>query len=155
MKKPLQFALLLVTVALIAMGMCLFTQWIVPVVCPPHPVGNHMSIHKQLHITPEQDKSLHAIERRYAERRAQLTQTIRQANTELANVILEDKAASARVNTAIRKIHTAQGELQMVTIQHVFEMKTILTPKQADMLLKLTAEALQQDSYIYPGTGPS
>ncbi len=100
----------------------------------------------QLHITPEQDKALGPIEQRYAQRRAELTRAIQQANAELANAVLEDKWDSPRVNAAIEKIHAAQGELQMVTMQHVFEMKAVLRPDQFNKLLQRTAEALKREA---------
>lgn len=146
MKKPVQFVLLLVVVALVAMGACLLTRYFIPIVRHDKPESAHYWIHEQLGITAEQKKSLDSIEHRYAERRAQLTQTIRQANRELATAIFEDKNASPRVNAVIEKIHAAQGDLQMVTIAHVFEMKAVLSPEQGDKLLKLTAEALKSET---------
>lgn len=146
MKRPVQFVLLLAVVALVATGACLFTRHFVPAIRQASPEDAHVWIHQQLGITPEQEKSLQPLEHRYSERRMQFTQAIELANEELANVILEDKAASSRVNAAIEKIHAAQGELQMLTIAHVFEMKAVLTPEQWDKLLKLTARALKSQT---------
>lgn len=146
MKRFLQFITLLIIVALVAMGTCLLTRFIVPAMHHSTPQDAHMWIHQQLHITNEQEKALVPIENRYTERRRQLTRAIQQANAELANIILQDKAASPRLNAAIEKIHTAQGELQTVTMQHVFEMKAVLNPEQSDKLLKLTAEALKREA---------
>ncbi|CAN5750514.1 hypothetical protein BH09VER1_BH09VER1_12060 [soil metagenome] len=145
MKTPFQFVLLLVVVALVAMGACLLTRYFVPIMRHDDPESAHDWVHRQLGITPEQTKLLDPIEHRYDERRRALDRTIRQANAELATAILEDQAASPKVNATIEKIHAAQGELQMVTISHVFEMKTVLTPGQYEKLLKLTAEALKSE----------
>lgn len=145
MKRPIQFVLILAVVALVATSACLLTRYVVPTMRNTNPEDAHYWIHQQLGITSEQEKSLDPIEHRYSARRIQLTQAIQQANTELANVLLEDKAATPRVNAAIEKIHAAQGELQMVTIAHVFEMKAVLTPDQWDRLMKLTAEALKSE----------
>ncbi len=144
MKKPVQFALLLAVVALVAASTCLLTRFVVPKISSSPPTA-HAWIHRQLSILPEQEKALDPIEHRYAERRDQLTKAIKQANTELAAAILEDRDSSVRVNAIIEKIHAAQGELQMVTISHVFEMKTVLTPEQYEKLLKFTAEALKSE----------
>lgn len=146
MKKPVQFLLLLVIVALVATGACLLTRHFVPAILPESPHDAHVWIHQQLGITSKQEELLEPIEHRYSERRMELTKAIESANEELANVMLEDEAASPRVNAAIAKIHAAQGELQMVTIAHVFEMKTVLTPEQWDKLLKLTAQALKSQT---------
>ncbi len=145
-KKPAQFILLLVIVALIAVGASLLTRHFLPAFHRATPEVAHMWIHQQLGITPEQEKMLEPIEHRYAERRMQLTQAVHQANLALADALLADEAASPRVNAEIEKIHDAQGELQMVTIAHVFEMKAVLTPEQWRKLLALTAEALKQET---------
>jgi Spy/CpxP family protein refolding chaperone len=146
MKKPLQFVLLLVIVAFVAAAACLLTRHFVPPIRSACPEDSHAWIHQQLGITFEQAKSLEPIEHRYSERRMQLAKAIEMANEELANAILEDKSASPRVNAAIEKIHAAQGELQMVTIAHVFEMKAVLTPEQWEKLMKLTAQALKSQT---------
>jgi Spy/CpxP family protein refolding chaperone len=143
-KKPAQVVLFLILVAVVAAGSCLLTRVVFPAMHKAE--ESHAWIHDQLHITAEQEKALEPIEHRYAERRTQLAVAIQDANTELASAILEDRSDSPRVNAAIEKIHAAQGELQMVTMQHVFEMKAVLTPEQADKLLKLTAEALKSET---------
>jgi Spy/CpxP family protein refolding chaperone len=63
---------------------------------------------------------------------------------ELAQAILADKSDSPRVQSAIAKIHDAQGELQQATMRHVFEMKPVLAPEQYEKLLNLTANALYE-----------
>ena len=107
--------------------------------------GAHQWVHRELHLTPEQDAALHPIEEKYATRRGELTTAIRQANAELARAIREDRADSPKVAAAVDKIHQAQGELQKVTLEHVFEMRQALTPEQYDKLLNLTAGALEAD----------
>lgn len=106
------------------------------------PEDAHAWIHRQLGITPEQDKSIEAIERRLADRKRDLLERIHLANMELAEAMLEAKAPSPKVAESIGKIHEAQAELQRLTIDHVFEMRTALRPDQYDKLLNLTANAL-------------
>lgn len=47
--------------------------------------------------------------------------------------VVEDFDAKAvsfhHVSAALRKIHDARGELQNVTLQHIFEMRAVLTPR--------------------------
>jgi Spy/CpxP family protein refolding chaperone len=102
----------------------------------------HAWIHTQLDITAEQDKALEPIEQRFKEKKKHYAELIRIANKELAQAILEDRADSPRVTEAVGRIHQAMGELQNATLQHIFEMKPVLTPQQYDKLLQLTAEAL-------------
>lgn len=146
MRKSVQFTLLLGIVAMVAAGTCLLTRYLVPAMPFHNPQDAHLWVHRQLHLTPAQEEAIEPIERRYARQRADLAKAIRQANAELATIILEDKSDTPRVNAAIEKIHTAQGELQMATIAHVFDMKATLTPEQGDKLLELTAAALRSET---------
>ena len=38
------------------------------------------------------------------------------------------------------------GELQKLSIQHIFEMKTVLTPEQFERLLHYAQQALENNS---------
>lgn len=102
----------------------------------------HAGIHRQLGITAEQEKALEPIEQRYAEQKKHYGEMLRIANTELGKAILEDRSDSERVKGIVMRIHQAQGELQNITLQHIFEMKPVLTPQQYEKLLRSTADAL-------------
>jgi len=108
----------------------------------PGLVSAHIQIHQKLGLTPEQEKKLEPIEQRFAQQKEQLLQSIRQANVQLAKAIREDKPNSSEITTAVAAIHAAQGELQKVTLDHVFEMNAVLQPEQYQRLLDLTAQAL-------------
>ena len=102
----------------------------------------HAGIHTQLGITAEQGKALEPIEQRYAEQKKHYGEMLRIANAELGKAILEDRSDSERVKAVVARIHQAQGELQNATLQHIFEMKSVLTPPQYEKLLQATADAL-------------
>jgi Spy/CpxP family protein refolding chaperone len=106
-------------------------------------VDYHYWIHGKLGLTPAQEKSLEPIEEEFASRRRELIAVIREGNRELADAILSDRSDSARVKACVDKIHRAQGELQNAVIQHVFDMRPVLTPKQYDHLVRMTADALR------------
>ena len=103
----------------------------------------HAWIHTQLGITPEQDRALDPIEDRYAEQKKHYGEMLRIANDELGRAMLEDRGSSERVKAAVARIHEAQGELQNAALQHIFEMKPVLTPQQYDKLLRSSAAALR------------
>lgn len=105
----------------------------------------HGRIHGELQITEDQEKRLEPLEQRYEEDKRHWAEKIRLANVDLATAIEEDKDESPRVLAAVQRIHEAQGELQKVTLRHVFEMKAILTSSQYDRLIQLTADALAQE----------
>ncbi len=149
MNRALRLAVLLLTVAAVAAGSCLLTgRWMSRGPMSGAVQGAdaaHQWVHRELHLTPAQDESLHPSERRYAERRDGLKAAIRQASADLARAIREDRADSPKVSAAVDRIHQAQGELQKVTLEHVFEMRRTLSPAQYDQLLNLTATALEAD----------
>jgi len=108
----------------------------------PGLVSAHIQIHQKLGLTPEQERRLEPIEQRFAQQKEELLRSIRQANGQLAKAIRDDKSNSSEITTAVAAIHAAQGELQKITLDHVFEMKAVLQPEQYQKLLDLTAQAL-------------
>lgn len=108
-------------------------------------IDAHVWLHEQIGTTADQDQKLIEIERTFAEKQRVLRGKIHVGNLELAAAMLEDKAFSERVAAAVERIHHAQGELQKLTIEHIFDMQTVLTPQQAEKLNKLAADALVQN----------
>lgn len=104
----------------------------------------HDWIHTQLGLTSQQKASLEVLETRYHEKREGYERELSQANKELAQAIRSGGKDSERVNAAIGKLHSNMGELQMLTIGHVFEMKEVLSPEQYKKLLNFTADALDR-----------
>lgn len=102
----------------------------------------HQWLHEQLNITEEQDIKLEPIEAKFADRKKALEAEMHQANRELATAINEDGNYSPRVKQSVDKIHAAMGELQKVTLEHLFEMHSVLTPEQRKKLNSLTTDAL-------------
>ncbi len=143
MKKSLQLVAMLIVVALVAAAACYVSARLFGPL-RRSTVDVHEWIHKQLDITPSEQKALEPIETRFAERKRNLMDEIRSANKELAEAIKQDQADSPRVSAAVEKIHHAQGKLQEATLEHVFEMKEVLTPEQYQKLLNLTADELNQ-----------
>jgi nickel and cobalt resistance protein CnrR len=128
-------------VAALAFGAC----WMVGNSFMGHgetPHDPHQWLHEQLNITEEQDIKLEPIEAKFADRKKALEAEMHQANRELAKAINEDGNYSPRVQQSVDKIHTAMGELQKVTLEHLFEMHSVLTPEQRKKLNSLTTDAL-------------
>ncbi len=109
---------------------------------PPQAQDTHALLHRELHITPEQDKQLGAMEQHFQVRKAELEATIKKTNAELAASITEDKHYSIRVKAAVDNINHAQGELQKAVLEHLFAMQEILTPAQSEKLNRMAADAL-------------
>lgn len=109
------------------------------------PAEAHAWLHRTLHVNSAQDQKLLGIEHRFAARKAAMEGRIRQANADLASAILDDRSYSERVKKAVEDIHRTQGELQQATLEHLFEMQTVLTPEQAEKLNRLAADALSSN----------
>lgn len=142
MKSAARGLILLALVAAIACAACWLTARYLNRTGHTEKGDAHAWIHTQLGITAEQEKALEPIEQRYAEQKKHYGEMLRIANDELGKAILEDRNDSDRVKAAVARIHQAQGELQNATLQHIFEMKSVLTPQQYEKLLQSTADAL-------------
>ena len=134
---------LLVAVAVVASLSCSLTSHLRT---QAQPADFHRWVHQQLDLTPEQDKALDAQEEEFAAKKKALGEKIQQANVELATTMQQDKEYSPRVIAAVEKIHQAQSDLEKATLEHIFGMKSVLTPEQFDKLLKLTGDALSEHS---------
>ena len=141
MKRFYRDLRLAVIVAVLAFGAC----WMVGNSFMGHrePTHDpHQWLHEQLNLTAEQDEKLVPIEEKFAERKKALETEIYQANKELATAINDDGHYSPRVQQSVDKIHMTMGELQKVTLEHLFEMHSVLTPEQRKKLNSLTTDAL-------------
>ena len=107
-------------------------------------VNYHHWIHSELGLSVQQKSDLDAIEAKFARRRDELVASIREANRELAEALLADKSDSDRVKGTVQKIHCVHGELQQTVLEQVFDMRAVLTPKQYDLVIELTAQAVRE-----------
>lgn len=106
----------------------------------------HSIVHDQLDLTADQETRLEAIEARFASRRGALEADVRAANRELADAIAVSEGDSPQVQAAVDHFHAAMGDLQKATIAHVFEMRSVLTPEQAQVFDRQVVGALLQDA---------
>ena len=90
-----------------------------------------------------QDLKLSPIEEKFISKRKALERQIGLANKELAEAIKKDKSLSLNVEKATSKIHQVMGELQRVTLEHLFEMRPILTDEQNRKLEQMITDALE------------
>lgn len=88
------------------------------------------TVHRQLNLTPEQDRRLEAIETSYATRKAALDAELRAAAREIAAAVAEDHTQSERLTQAVDRFHNAMGQTQREAIAHVFDMRAVLDPDQ-------------------------
>ena len=106
----------------------------------------HDVLHEELELTPDQERRLEVAEARFADRRVRLEQQMRAANAELARAMQESGRYGPEVQTAVDHFHDAMGDLQNETVLHIFEMRSLLTPEQAQRFDQRVGEALTQDA---------
>jgi Spy/CpxP family protein refolding chaperone len=114
-------------------------SWVLRRDAPP---SLHEIVHEDLDLDRSQLARIEAIEVRFASRRVALETRVQAANRELARAIAASDGDSRVVQPAVDHFHDAMGDLQQATIAHIFEMRTVMTPAQADRFDKGVVEAL-------------
>ncbi len=103
---------------------------------------SHVNFHELLNLTEDQQNRLIPIEKKYAEQKAFYENQIRLANGELGDIMKREKAYTPEVQAAVEKVHTAMGELQKVTLIHLFDMRALLDEEQARVFDNFVADAM-------------
>ena len=106
----------------------------------------HQMLHKELHLTAEQDRRIEGLEQVYAVRRRSLEAQMRAANADLAQALQQAHAYTPAVQQAVDRSHAAMAELQKETILHVLAMRQVLTPDQAVRFDATMAKALTDET---------
>lgn len=102
-------------------------------------------LHRDLGLTPVQEKQIADLESKFARDRTDLEGRMRAANRELAQALAREHAFGDPAKAAIAQFHTAMAALQEQTILHVLEMRSVLTPEQAKRFDTTIGQALSAD----------
>lgn len=113
--------------------------WVLSRDAPP---SLHEIVHGDLDLDRDQLERIEVIEARFAARRVVLELRVQAANRELAGAIAASKGDSAVVQPAVAHFHDAMGDLQQATIAHIFEMRTVMSPAQAQRFDESLVDAL-------------
>ena len=106
----------------------------------------HALLHRELKLSSAQQVKIDRIEAKFAERRDALELDMRAANIRLAQAIEAEHGYGPRVTEAIDETHAVMGTLQKETLQHLFAMRGVLNPDQAEMFDKSVVKALTADA---------
>lgn len=106
----------------------------------------HDRLHDELDLTDAQERSHEAEEAAFADRKRALEQRIRAANADLAAAIRATGRNGPEVQRAIDRVHQALGDHQKETVAHLFRMRAVLTPAQAERFDAIVADALTADA---------
>ena len=110
---------------------------------PREHVAAHDWLHRELKLTAEQERALEPIEAKFSVKERELAAALLEANRSLARIMGEEKNSTPRVAAAVEVVHQRMGDLQKASIEHVFEMRTVLSPEQGDKLLALAQKILE------------
>ena len=106
----------------------------------------HALLHSQLELTAGQHAKIEQIETQFAARRKAREQEMRAANVRLAQAIEAEHGYGPQVTEAIDHTHEVMGTLQKETLEHLFAMRGVLNPEQAEMFDKSVVKALTADA---------
>ena len=103
-------------------------------------------LHRDLDLTPEQDRRIRELEGSFTEQRKQLQAEMHAANRDLARAITKDHVYGPGARHAIDRFHAAMAALQEKTVQHVLMMRAVLAPDQARIFDRSIDRALGEDA---------
>lgn len=102
----------------------------------------HDWMHQHLRLTTEQARLLKPFEQKFEEERQRLRREIQAVGRELARTVSAVSAMTPESEDLLRRLNTAQGELQRATLQHFFDMKVHLDDAQQAKLSRWTQDSL-------------
>lgn len=106
----------------------------------------HDLLHDELGLDAQQLARIEQLEVTFAARRRALEAEIRAENARLAAAIQEERGYGPRVTAEIERSHQVMGELQKATLEHIFAMRTVLRPDQAERFDRAVVRALTADA---------
>lgn len=106
----------------------------------------HEVLHEELGLDARQLEQIEDLEARFAARRRALEAEIRAENARLAAAIQAERSYGPRVTDEIERSHRVIGELQKETLAHIFAMRTVLRPDQAEKFDRDVVRALTADA---------
>tara|TARA_R110002073_G_scaffold285659_1_gene450125 strand:+ start:9601 stop:9957 length:357 start_codon:yes stop_codon:yes gene_type:complete len=109
-----------------------------------HSESAHLYFHELLNLTPEQLAKLVPLEKKFSEEKIFYEDQIRRANMQLGDIMKTEKAYTPEVQKAVEKVHFAMGQLQKVTIVHLFAMRELLNEEQAQIFDNYVADAMHE-----------
>jgi hypothetical protein len=106
----------------------------------------HAFLHGDLDLDAAQTAKIEVIEQRFATRRKALELEMKAANAHLAEAMEAEHGYGPEVTAAVDHTHHVMGEMQKETLEHLFEMRSVLRPDQAAAFDRAVTEALAPDA---------
>ncbi len=106
----------------------------------------HDLLHQELDLDQQQRARIDVLEESFATRRRALELEIRADNARLAAAIQAEHGYGPRVTAEVDRSHRVMGDLQKETLAHVFAMRAVLRPDQAERFDREVVRALTASS---------
>ena len=113
---------------------------------PEQPSALHEFLHDELDLDAGQLDRIEGLEKQFAIRKRALELELRADNARLAAAIEAEHGYGPRVTAEIDRSHQAMGELQKETLSHIFAMRAVLRPDQAEKFDRAVVKALTADA---------
>lgn len=113
---------------------------------PQQPNALHDVLHDELNLDRKQLAQIEELESRFAIRKRTLEFELRADNARLAAAIEAEHGYGPRVTAEIDRSHQVMGELQKETLSHIFAMRAVLRPDQAEKFDRAVVKALTADA---------
>ncbi|MGZ0655846.1 periplasmic heavy metal sensor [Coraliomargarita sp. W4R53] len=102
----------------------------------------HDWLHHELELTDEERAMIDAYEPGYRQQRQELLSQYNVKVTGLANLLEAAQSPTPEITAAIHDLHGVHGQLQSLSIEHFFDMLSVLPPEKQERLRHLAVEAL-------------
>jgi hypothetical protein len=112
------------------------------------PVGGHLGqtepwLHKQLNLTEAQKAALQGERERFEAEELRLEREMAEAQDALGHLIRQEKQVTPEMMKYLERINACHGELQRVTLVHLFDTHAQLDELRREVLLDLATTALR------------
>ena len=102
----------------------------------------HSWLHHELDLTAEERAMIDAFEPGYRQERQELLSQYNGKVAQLANLLQAAESHTPEIPAAIHDLHGVHGQLQSLSIEHFFDMLSVLPPEKQERLRHLAVEAL-------------
>lgn len=104
----------------------------------------HDWLHQALGLTEPEEAAIDAFEADYRKQRERLVQEFDSRVGDLREILVSTDHYVPEVDAAIHRLHEVHGELQELSIQHYYDMLSVLPPEKQEKLRQLAVKALSQ-----------
>ena len=112
----------------------------------PQSSALHELLHEELDLDARQLAQIEELEARFALTRRNLELELKTDNARLAEAIRAERGFGPRVTAEVDRSHMAMGQLQKETLAHMFSMRAVLRPDQAEKFDGAVVKALTTDA---------